>query len=158
MSKLYFEKLDTKKLAEIKKTNLEKFEFSVIDEMAKAEKTSKELVKEINALMKGSAKMYKDMDKFEKQATKEINGMIKKYNAELKRGGKLKSEVEKQQKINEGIFDDVLAGAKALGMEAKEIKGFNAFDSADDTLLAVKNNDEYDFLGESFGDENWQVG
>lgn len=158
MSKLYFEKLDTKKLAEIKKTNLEKFEFSVIDEMAKAEKTSKELVKEINALMKGSAKMYKDMDKFAKQATKEINGMIKKYNAELKRGGKLKSEVEKQQKINEGIFDDVLAGAKALGMEAKEIKGFNAFDSADDTLLAVKNNDEYDFLGESFGDENWQVG
>ena len=75
MSKQYFEKLDTEKLAELKKTNLKKFEFSVIDEMAKAEKNSKELVKKINTIMKGSAKLYKDMDKFAKQATKEVNAI-----------------------------------------------------------------------------------
>ena len=158
MSKQYFEKLDTEKLAELKKTNLKKFEFSVIDEMAKAEKNSKDLVKKINTIMKGSAKLYKDMDKFAKQATKEVNAMIKSYNAELAKGGKLKDEVEKQTKINNGIFDDVIAGAKALGLKADEIKGFKAFEKAEIDLSNVKADDEYDFLGESFSEENWQVG
>ena len=158
MSKQYFEKLDTEKLTEIKKTNLEKFEFSVIDEMKKAESTSKEIAKNINTIMKGSAKMFKDMEKFAKQATKEVNGMIKNYNAELKRGGKLKDEVDKQSKINNGIFDNVAAGAKALGMDEKEIKGYTAFENADIALLNVKADDEYDYLGDDFSDENWRVG
>ena len=158
MSKQYFEKLNTEKLAEIKKTNLEKFEFSVIDEMAKAEKDTKEIVKNIDAIMKGSAKMFKDMDKFAKQATKEVNGMIKKYNAELKTGGKLKEELKKQSKINLKILDDVVKGARALGMEADDIKGFKGFDNADQALLASENNDEFQFLGESISEKNWQVG
>ena len=158
MSKQYFEKLDTEKLAELKKTNLKKFEFSVIDEMAKAEKDSKEIAKNIKAIMKNSAKLYKDMDKFAKQATKEVNGMIKNYNSELKRGGKLKEELEKQRKLNAKILDDVVKGARALGMDADEIKGFKGFDNADDALIDAENNDEYQYLGESFSEENWQVG
>tara|TARA_R110002167_G_scaffold1338_1_gene5949 strand:+ start:620 stop:1096 length:477 start_codon:yes stop_codon:yes gene_type:complete len=158
MSKQYFEKLDTEKLAGIKKTNLEKFEFSVIDEMTKAESSSKEIVKKITATMNGSTKMFKDMEKFAKQATKEVNGMIKKYNAELKLGGKLKDELEKQMKINMGIFEDVNEGAKALGMSRDDIKGFKGFNNAENALMDVRNNDEYDYLGESFSEENWRVG
>ncbi len=158
MNKRYFEKLNTEKLAEIKKNNLEKFEFSVIDEMIKAESASKELTKNINDAMKNSGKMYDEMDKFAKQATKEVNAMIKKYNALLKKGGKFKDEVEKQERINDGVYDNVIAGAKALGMKPDEIKGFKAFSKSSAALTDVKSNFEYDFLGESFGEENWQVG
>ena len=140
------------------KVELARFEFSVVDEMSSAEATSKELAKQITSVMKTSTKMFKDMEKYAKNANKEINKMIKAYNAELKKGGSLKDKVEAQVKSNTDIFDKVVKGAKALGMDAEDIQGFKNFDKADNALLKAQGDDEYNYLGESLSDENWTVG
>lgn len=138
-------------------TKLEKFEFSVIDDMAKAEANSKELVKSINASMKFTKKLFKEMEKYAKDATKEINSMIKKYNAEMKTAGKVKDELIAQAKINSNIIQDARKGAKALGLEIEDIKGYKSFDKADDALIKAQGDDEFQYMGETLSNETWTV-